>query len=280
MKKIIVTTDFSANSKKAIRFALQLALQTDCELVFYNVLKILKTPDVWDTIYYGLNENEAIEYNQSSLKKFIATIINDYSLPKINYKCVTEPGNDVVKHIMKYAEESNANFICIGTRGAGRIEKLFGTIVSELIIKSAIPVIAVPKNYRMKPLQTICYASDMENIDEEIKEIAAFSVLLNAKVKVLHYDYETHLKMNKEKLNQLALKYENEHIMFHFKKLNALYPLIKHLKRDILMFKPSLLIVFTKQNRKWFDRLLGASNSANMAYDTKVPIMIYRKNSK
>lgn len=280
MKRIIVTTDFSANSKKAIRFALQLALQTHCELVFYNVLKIVKTPDVWDTIYYGLNENEAIEHNQSSLKKFIDSITNDYSLPKINYKCVTEPGNDVVKHIIKYAEQSNANFICIGTRGAGTIEKLFGTIVSELIIKSTIPIIAVPKNYRMKPLQTICYASDMENIDEEIKAVTAFSVPLNAKVSVLHYEYETHLKMNKEKLSHLALKHENEHIMFHFKKLNALYPLIKHLKRDIIKFKPSLLIVFTKQNRKWFDRLLGASNSANMAFDTKVPIMICRKNNE
>jgi hypothetical protein len=40
------------------------------------------------------------------------------------------------------------------------------------------------------------------------------------------------------------------------------------------------LILFTKQNRKWFDRLLGASNSANMAFDTKVPIMICRKNNE
>lgn len=37
MKRILVTTDFSANSKAGVRFAIQLALQTKCELVFYNV---------------------------------------------------------------------------------------------------------------------------------------------------------------------------------------------------------------------------------------------------
>ncbi|MBK7667050.1 MAG: universal stress protein [Sphingobacteriaceae bacterium] len=37
--KIIVTTDFSTSSKSGIRFALQLAAQTKCELTFYNVFE-------------------------------------------------------------------------------------------------------------------------------------------------------------------------------------------------------------------------------------------------
>ncbi len=37
MKKILVTTDFSANSKAAIRFAIQLASQSDTALPFLHV---------------------------------------------------------------------------------------------------------------------------------------------------------------------------------------------------------------------------------------------------
>jgi hypothetical protein len=37
MKKILVTTDFSNISKAGIRFAIQFASQTPCELIFYSV---------------------------------------------------------------------------------------------------------------------------------------------------------------------------------------------------------------------------------------------------
>lgn len=38
---ILVTTDFSTNAKAAIRFALQLATQMPCKLVFYHVLEFM-----------------------------------------------------------------------------------------------------------------------------------------------------------------------------------------------------------------------------------------------
>ncbi len=43
---LLVTTDFSTNSKSAIRFALQLATQMDCKLVYYHVLEFM-TPLAW-----------------------------------------------------------------------------------------------------------------------------------------------------------------------------------------------------------------------------------------
>ena len=43
MKRILVTTDFSTNSKAGVRFAIQLASQTKCELTFYNVHETLKS---------------------------------------------------------------------------------------------------------------------------------------------------------------------------------------------------------------------------------------------
>ena len=52
MNKIVVTTDFSNNSKKGILFAMQLAKQHHYELVFYNVVQIYM-PTIWDNVYYG-----------------------------------------------------------------------------------------------------------------------------------------------------------------------------------------------------------------------------------
>lgn len=42
MKKVLVTTDFSENSKAGIRFAIQWASQQRLSLIFVHVLHILR----------------------------------------------------------------------------------------------------------------------------------------------------------------------------------------------------------------------------------------------
>ena len=129
MKTILVTTDFSANSKKAIRFGMQLASQNNYKLLFYNVTNVMKKPSIWDTIYYGNYESAEIQKNQEKLKKFVARIHQESGLPIINYDCVCEAENSLLfsigKQIMHYANEVAANYICVSTRGFGTIDILF-----------------------------------------------------------------------------------------------------------------------------------------------------------
>ena len=281
MKKILVTTDFSANSKKAIRFAMQLASQNNFQLVFYNVTNVMKKPSIWDNVYYGNYESNEIRKNQENLEKLVATIHKESNLSLINYECVCEINEDafmnVSKQIMNYATQVSANYICVSTRGSGTIDKLFGTIASSLILKSAIPVFVIPKNYKINRFTTICYASDIENIDLEIKKVIELSDSLKAKVTVLHYDFDTYLKLDSEKLNKITEKYESENILFQYKKLNTKYTLNYHIRKDVLLLKPSLVVLFTKQNRKWFDRLFATHHATNMSFNTKVPLLIFRK---
>jgi len=55
--KILVTTDLLTNSKAGIRFALQLALQYQCELTFFYAYHLKKT--TWnDTTYNSFTDSE------------------------------------------------------------------------------------------------------------------------------------------------------------------------------------------------------------------------------
>jgi nucleotide-binding universal stress UspA family protein len=281
MKNILVTTDFSVNSKKAIRFAMQLASQNNYKLLFYNVASMMKKPSIWDDIYYGYYQSAEVKRNQEKLEKFVSKIHNETGLPMINYECICEVKNNplfsVGKQIMYYATEANVNYICVCTRGSGTIDKLFGTIASELILKSTIPVFVIPKNYRINKFTTICYASDIENIDTEIRKVIELATPLKSKIKVLHYDYGPYLKNDKERLINTAQKYESEDILFHYKKLNPKFTLNYHIRKDVMLIKPSLVVLFTKQNRKWFDRLFATNHSTNMSFNTKAPLLIFRK---
>ncbi|MBL0235932.1 MAG: universal stress protein [Saprospiraceae bacterium] len=48
MNKILATTDLSTNSKAGLRFAMQLADQLKCELIFYYAIEVLK-PISWSS---------------------------------------------------------------------------------------------------------------------------------------------------------------------------------------------------------------------------------------
>lgn len=282
MKKILVSVDYSTNARKAIRFAIQLASQTKAEVTFYHVAnRIVPTSDAtWDYTYYAQFQEEQEQQGQNYLVKLIKSVYT-LKLPQgVKYTCVCQSGNNIADQIISYAQKNHIDFICAGARGTGIMAKLFGNVATHLITDSPIPVFIIPKNYRIKPLTDLCYASDMENPETEIKKVLELATSIQATVKVLHFDYEIGLHENQDKLTAIAQKYETKNIKFHYKKLDALYPLNEHLRKIIRLIKPSLVVLFTKQDRKWFDRLLLSSQSTELSFTSKVPLLIFRKTSQ
>lgn len=276
MKKILVTSDFSTNSKAGIRLALQVQAQSGCELVFYHVIEIMK-PTSWNDKRYKEFAKTKIIENVKKLETFVSEVCLQTDHVAGNFHYIAEIGTSVDEMIVKYAKKTKADFICIATRGAGKFEKLFGTNTSELITTSAIPILVAPKNYRQKPLTSLFYASDFSALGKELKTLDAFAQALRLKVQVFHFDYLLHVEENKKKLEKKALKYATPTITFHFKRQEIETPLSVHLKKEIEKEKSSITVLFTKQNRNWFDRLFLASEAADMSFSTKAPLLIYRK---
>jgi hypothetical protein len=65
--------------------------------------------------------------------------------------------------------------------------------------------------------------------------------------------------------------------MFHYRKADPTIPLNNQLRKDILVMKPSLVVLFTKQNRSWFDRLFEPTISTDMSFIAKTPLLVFRK---
>jgi nucleotide-binding universal stress UspA family protein len=276
MKKILVTTDFSANSKKGIHFAMQLAQQTQCQLIFYNVVEIYR-PSIWDTVYYGQFEAAELDRSMTTLKRFVHTIHQKSKLPAIDYSCVCQVGISSSNQIITYAHEIKADYICVSTVGSGSLTQLLGNTASELIAFCPIPLFIIPKNYKSTAIKNVFFASDFKNFDEELLRIEKFSAPVAAKLDVYHYDHKAFIDMNRSKFDKLVRKYSTQKIQFHLKQLDALYPLLTHIKKDVAKVKPSIVVMFTKQNRNWFSRLFIASLSVEMAFDTTTPLLVFRK---
>lgn len=276
MKKILVTTDFSANAKAGIQFALNLSALGGFELVFYYGLEMLK-PVSWTEHRFNEYIAQEKEREQDILAKYLTKTFKKKGLPLDNLTCVVGIGGDLEDTLISYAQDIKADYICMSTRGAGVIKKVFGSTASTLVTTSPIPLIIVPHTYRTRPLTTVWYASDLENLFPELDIAAQFAKNLNAKIVVVNYDYWIDKAKNKKIVEDAALKYAPLNIPFKFKEMLLEHSLAHHLNDDLKSAKPALLILFTKQNRGWFDRIFASSNSADLAFDAKVPLVIFRK---
>lgn len=274
---LLVTTDFSTNSKAAIRFALQLAKQMPCNLVFYHVLEFM-TPLAWHEDRAKAFTKLQIEKGTKELDGFLKGIYKQANMPAEGYDYAVEVGLDVDALVIKHAQRIKADFICMSTRGAGVLKKFIGTNASALVNTSPIPVFVVPKNYRIELITKVAYASDFDNIEQELPLVKDIAGLLNAPIDVYHFHYKVHETNAKTLFKEISDKYQSKKVTIHVPQIFLEYSLIDNIQLMIKKEKPSILVMFTKEKHGWLERFFIESRTADMTFDIKIPLLAIRKN--
>lgn len=277
MNKILVTTDFSSNSKAGLRFAVQLASQCKCELVFFHSYNVAKPVSWKDEAFASFEKSEADKI-QKKLNQFVASVYKSMkvSIPE-NKKCVIKSSVFADTNIREYAQENEFNFICISTRGAGSIKRILGTNTSSLITYSDVPILAIPHSYRTNKITSILYASDLANLERELKKVVAFAKPLEAKVELLHFKYLSEIDAKEDVMNKAVKKFSEHSIKLHLENIDLVKDLVSNIEGAIKQSKPSIVVMFTQQNRSFFEKLFISSLSAEYSFNAKVPLLVFNK---
>jgi nucleotide-binding universal stress UspA family protein len=276
MTTILVTTDFSSNSKSGIRFAIQLASQMPCKLVFYSALELMK-PTSWSKEETEEYVKKETHNGKNQLNRFLKGIFKKAGKEDISYEYEVEFGMTVDSFIINYAQKINANYICMSTRGAGALKKIIGTNASTLVNTSPIPMIVVPRNYRAKSITKVGYSSDFENIDKELALIKTFTEPLKVPIDVYHFNYKMHDTEANDQIADVIMDFQSQDITFHIPKLLLENSLVENLQKTIKKEKPSILAMFTNQKHNWLERLFLDSKTADMTFDLKIPLLAFKK---
>lgn len=275
--KLLVTTDFSANSKGAIRFAQTLSRQTESiEVIFYHAIHIMK-PTVWSDVFFKAYKNDELERLTADLKKFIHATIGKDKGKFSNVKFVVENCISTEKDILKYTEKNKIDFICIATRGAGMLRKVMGTHTSYIVNNSKVPVMVIPSHYRAKAIKKATYLSDFENLKNEVIKISKLSKPIDLQLEVLHYSSIVLDKKKLEKNKEIFKTKEFENITLNIQKSNLELSLVERITKYVQKSKPELLIMFTKREKSFFESIFLPSKSAELTYTTKIPVLIFSK---
>ena len=66
-------------------------------------------------------------------------------------------------------------------------------------------------------------------------------------------------------------------IMLHIENINLTQTLISNIESVIRKSKPSMMIMFTQQNRSFFEKIFMSSKSADYSFNAKIPLLVFNK---
>lgn len=148
-RKILLPTDGSKNSEKAIEHALCIAKLEDSEILILNVV---------DSVYLtGLPEEDLItksemilEEESKKITSHVESIIHEmekeheFNMENIKLTPVTEEGN-AADVILKISEKEDVDLIVIASSGKHMLDRfLLGSVTEKTVRHSKVPILVIP----------------------------------------------------------------------------------------------------------------------------------------
>lgn len=281
MFTILLPTDLSKNADHALRFALQLASHTTIRIVVFQVGEILIPTSTLHAIYTELYPQK-IKEKTEELKAHVNKIIKGFDLPNIHlvYDWVDAfVFQDAVEDAVK---KHKINLIVMGTLGASGIQRiLMGSNTVNIIENSKIPVLAIPESAELNIVKSVSYASDLQAINDEIKVLVKFAHHFNWGIRMFHIhpNYPEWVDTAKDNLeiimSNLKETYPDQIFSMDLVATKKENDVIGGIETYVERFKPEILVMFPTE-LTFLDKILRSSNTTEMAFHLKVPLLVIR----
>ena len=220
IKNILVATDFSRLSNRALDYALSFARRYDSTVIATHVISpaLYATPST-AAMYGGMDPLPYLD----NVRRELTHRLNDLAIEVEEAGVICIPKlveGDIGEQLRVMAEEADTDLIVIGTRGEERWERLvMGSVAESVVHRAQCPVLTVgPRVFRRPKLEAslkhIIYATDFSS---DSAHAAPYAISLaeefNAKITLVHVlppelrsheDQRTPLRYFHEQLQKLV----------------------------------------------------------------------------
>ncbi|MGM0579554.1 MAG: universal stress protein [Bacteroidota bacterium] len=278
MKKILCTTDFSENSKKALIYAHHLSKLFNSKLVVLHVYDI-------PTILSGpANASTADEISngviKENLEKLCSICEKELGFNNDNLRYEVKENNSSVKGIITMIDETQADLVVMGVKGASNLrEVVMGSTSMGVIRKASCPVITIPTDAVTEPIiKKIAYATDLNennfNIINGLKEIAIY---FDAELSVVHISTDSE-QITENKLDDFQKKLSEQvsYNKLHFEVLHS-NNITKRLYSYVSEENISIIAMFEHENKSIFDKWFKTDLVKAVELHTKIPMISFNQ---
>lgn len=275
MKRILVPVDFSPTSKKAFRFAVDIASKSGGSIVLYH----LYTPGTRAAL--GLKEN-LNEYNKfiegtslKRLQRLKKRVLRDTAEVPVSTIVGRIP---VINNILGFAEHNHIDMIIMGTQGASGLKRVtIGSTAAKIIARSDIPVLLVPEKFELAPIKKIVFTTDIHKADSKaLPVVFDFANRYNALVTLVNLNDPYHTYDEKEQKDfdtyayYVQRNFNDSRIQFKQLKTSSVVKTMENLHEEI----PYDLLGMARRKLGFLNRFFQKSFTKRMAYITTKPLLI------
>jgi len=270
MKKILFPTDFSPTARNAFDYAVQLAddLGGVIDLMSIYHLPISDAgsvpPDYIDQMLQDKRnqvQEQLREFTKGASRKLIG-------------KCRADYGLFIAQEITDAARYSEYDLIIMGTKGEhNRMEKMLGSVTTNVMMQAPCPVLAVPEEAIYKGIHELAYATDFQPSDQlAIDELTLFADRMKANIHFVHVETKVPVSNNVEDYFPGGVVPDG---FTDFTIVNN-NSITEGLDNYVKANEIDVLALFIPKRRLW-ERLFHSSVSKKVALHTKVPILVFHE---
>lgn len=274
MLNVLVPTDFSPLSKVAVQYAIQIASELKAKITLLHVIDLPKPTRVSMHEKIRRLEEDTIRLAERDMHKLIKSVTKDLEEQlKLDQSIIQS--TDFTGVLKKESKRLKTDLVVMGTKGATGLKKsLVGSNTTAVIETLDIPVLVVPDKAKFKGFRQIIYATDMRNLEKELKTIHVYAAQFGSTIHAVHVTgHGADLGSLETKMDKVVakLKYKNVVTMVLMDE-----DIESALEQYIALCKADALTMFT-HDINFFEKLFDRSYTRRMAFQSKVPLLSFKK---
>ena len=204
MKNIIVPTDFSDQAADALKFAVDMAKQSNGEIWLAHVVELPMSADPMITTSLYVDDS-IVKDSIARAQKGFDKLTSKHRASGVKINTSVEFGSPTMA-ILNMIEEKKADGVVMGTKGASGLKEVFiGSNTEKIVRGSKVPVISIPRSAKIGSIKNIVFPNSLREGNEKL--ILAVKDLQNFFKATLHVvfvntpalfkrDYETIGRLN------------------------------------------------------------------------------------
>lgn len=273
MKTVILATDFSDNSKNAIRYAINLLGKEGIHYLLINTYQEISVGTSVAVSMLDLLRDESIK----GVAKVREELIEEFG-ESLDIESRTYYGN-MAKTINNLADERQVDYAVVGTRGASGLDVfIMGSNTLEAVTSIKVPLLVIPIHTQYQPTKKIALAADYQHLDD-LTLLNSMTFIANrqdAGIEIIHVQNDDHtgtIEDATEGLDIHNVVLDFDHKYSTVQNENVIAGIDSFVKdNDIQM-----LTMITRK-RAFFERLFHKSVTKGIAKLADIPLLVLHQN--
>ncbi len=277
MEKILVLTDFSNNSMKACMYAAEIAYKSGATIHLLHVVEPVVDKIRQPHALHEKLEDEIIKSRYSEVHAVRRSVLSLF--PSVNIESELASGK-VTASILDCARKIEADLILMGTKGATGLKEIFmGSVATDTIGQSTLPVLAIPEAYKMEQPDAILFATNhFEENTNLLKPVIELAKLFQATVHTVVFWDTHHADESSYLINTSQLNHYMEFLKRSFPDVSFKGEVLKgeDFEQTIVSYdeknEVDILAMITYHKSFW-DRFLRRSKTKQMTFHSVIPVL-------